>query len=229
MKKAPWEKLMISMNPKIRFRPRASRTSTAPLTIPVKTWLTIRCMRREDGIDRTRAPAVAAAERSRQPELRAARRLLLAGGDGPHDRTVAVGGGAALRGRLVLGQPLDDVGGLEGLVVAGTDGLRSLGQVEAGAGQGPGELGRGHVSGGHLLGDQHDRVVDVGGVPAGGLAVGLLVVLDELLRARVLDGPVEVGGPVGPGGDVEAHLLVEAQVLEELEDLHPTLQVELLR
>src|SRR5579884_4312464 len=186
MKKAPCEKLMISMKPKIRFSPRASRTSTAPLTTPVKTWLTIRCMGTASGRAGAGGPP-GRGGRSRQPQLRAARRLLLAGGDGSHDGAVAVAGRTALRRRLVLGQPLDDVGGLEGLVVAGPDRLGALGQVEAGAGQRLGELGRRHVSRRHLLRDQHDRVVHVGGVSAGGLPVGLLVVLDELLRGRVLD------------------------------------------
>src|SRR5919201_3198721 len=219
MKKAPWAKLTISMKPKIRFSPSARRTSTAPLTRPMKTWLISRC---------TRCSSLPAGRHLLHAQGRAGGRLAFGGRDRRDDLAIAVLRRSPLARRVGLAQPEHDVGGLKGLVVAGPDVHRALGEVELGAGQRLGEVVGLVVVALDLVRDDHDRVVDIGGVATGRLAVGLMIGVNELPRAGIGAGPDEVRGAIGALDDVKAHLLVEGEVGQELEDLGLLVEAELL-
>src|SRR5437763_13481904 len=210
-KNAPCEKLMISRNPKIRLRPSASRTRMAPLTRPVKIWVSRSCIRRARG--------------SARDSLGGARRqVALAGRERLHDLAVAELRRPTLAGRLRLTESERGPGRQDRLAVALANRHVAAGQAQRLPRQVLDELVRLVLVGLDGFRVHHDGVVDICGVAARRGLVLRLVVLDELLDAGIAVRPHEVLQRVRALERLEPHLLVERLVREVREDLHLPVQ-----
>src|SRR5918998_4323542 len=170
MYRAPCEKLMNSSSPKIRFRPSASSTSSAPLTRPSSSWETSWSMRPPPPVGVLRTGRRGAGRSARPlelgPDLVAGRCELLGARCGGDHLAVAELRVAAAALRLVGGQPLEDVDGDERLVVALPDRHVTLAEGHLEAFHPLAEGLRGVVALLDLLGDEVDRVVRVDAVAA---------------------------------------------------------------
>src|SRR5918998_1511769 len=233
MYRAPCEKLMNSSSPKIRFRPSASSTSSAPLTRPSSSWETSWSMRPPPpvGVLRTGRRGAGRSARALElgPDLVAGRGELLGARGGGDHLAVAELGVAAAALRLVGGQPLEDVDGDERLVVARADRHVALAEGDLQALHPLAERLGGVVALLDHLREEVDGVVGVDAVAARRAAVSLPVGVDVLLHALVVDVPVEGGHRPRAVDQVEAELLVEAEVLEGEEGAEPVGEPELRR